>query len=49
MRLSLTNLMTFPWLRDAVRAGRTALHGAFFDIRSGELEMLDGDGGFRVV
>lgn len=49
VRLSLANLMTFPWLRDAVRAGRTALHGAFFDIRSGELELLDGDGGFRVV
>ena len=49
VRLSLTNLLTFPWLRDAVRSGRTALHGAYFDIRSGELEMLDGTGAFRVV
>ena len=44
VRLSLANLMTFPWIKDAVEAGHITLHGCFFDIRSGVLERL-GDGG----
>ena len=47
VRLSLANLMTFPWIRDAVRDGRLALHGAYFDIRTGILERLGTDGVFR--
>ena len=43
VRLSLDNLMTFPWIKDAVEAGHITLHGCFFDIRSGILERL-GDG-----
>ena len=43
VRLSLFNLMTFPWIKEAVRAKRLALHGARFGIRSGVLEMLRGD------
>ena len=43
VRLSLDNLMTFPWIKDAVEAGELTLHGCFFDIRSGVLERL-GDG-----
>ena len=43
VRVSLTNLMTFPWIRDAVAEGRLALHGARFAIRTGALEMLRGD------
>jgi len=35
VRLSLENLMTFPWIASAVRAGLLKLHGCFFDIRSG--------------
>jgi len=46
VRLSLANLMTFPWIRDAVRDGRLALHGAYFDIRTGILERLGADGRF---
>ena len=46
VRLSLTNLMTFPWIRDRVRAGRLRLHGGHFDIRSGILDILQADGGF---
>ena len=47
VKLSLANLMTFPWVRDAVREGTLRLHGACFDIRSGILERLGPDGAFR--
>jgi carbonic anhydrase len=43
MRLSLGNLMTFPWIADAVRAGRLQLHGFHFGIASGVLSRLDGE------
>ena len=43
VRLSIANLMTFPWIRDAVEAGRLAVHGARFDIHTGVLAMLEGD------
>ncbi|MGC1444473.1 MAG: carbonic anhydrase [Xanthobacteraceae bacterium] len=49
VRLSLTNLMTFPWIKDAVDAGHITLHGCFFDIRSGVLEQLGDDGVFRHI
>ncbi len=49
VRLSLANLMSFPWIRDAVEAGHIRLHGAFFDIRSGVLERLGADGVFRPI
>jgi carbonic anhydrase len=49
VRLTLANLMTFPWIRDRVRAGTLALHGAFFDIRTGRLERLGPDGAFAPV
>jgi carbonic anhydrase len=49
VRLSLDNLMTFPWIRAAVEAGEMKLHGCFFDIRSGVLERLGEDGVFRPI
>ena len=49
VKQSLANLMTFPWIRDAVRAGRLALHGTYFDIRTGVLERLGPDGVFAPV
>jgi carbonic anhydrase len=49
VRLSLKNLMTFPWIRDAVEAGHTTLHGCFFGIQSGVLERLGEDGTFRPI
>jgi carbonic anhydrase len=49
VRLSLANLMTFPWIKSAVEAGGLELHGCFFDIRSGVLERLGEDGGFHRV
>jgi carbonic anhydrase len=47
--LSLVNLMTFPWIKDAVEAGHITLHGCFFDIRSGVLERLGEDGAFHPI
>jgi carbonic anhydrase len=35
--LSLRNLMTFPWIRERVEAGKLKLHGWYFDINAGEL------------
>lgn len=49
VRLSLVNLMTFPWIEAAVAAGDLALHGCFFDIRSGVLERLGEDDIFHPI
>ncbi len=49
VRLSLDNLLTFPWIKDAVDAGHLTLHGCFFDIRSGVLERLGDDGIFQPI
>jgi carbonic anhydrase len=49
IRLSLQNLLTFPWIKSAVDAGELRLHGCFFDIRSGVLERLGDDGIFRPI
>jgi len=43
VRLSLANLMTFPWIAEAVEAGRLKLHGFSFDVHTGVLSRLDGD------
>jgi carbonic anhydrase len=39
--VSLGNLMTFPFVREAVESGRLRLHGAWKDIRDGGLEVYD--------
>lgn len=44
VRLSLANLMTFPWIEEAVTAGQLGLSGFRFDIRSGALMQLEGAG-----
>ena len=41
IRLGLTNLMTFPWIAQPVKAGRIALHGMHFGIAEGRLARLD--------
>lgn len=41
VKVSLENLMTFPFVQDAVKAGTLALHGAWTDIAEGGLEHLD--------
>jgi carbonic anhydrase len=43
IRLSLANLMTFPWIAEAVAAGRLQLAGFRFGIANGILEILEGD------
>jgi carbonic anhydrase len=35
--VSLSNLMTFSWIRERVEQGQLALHGWYFDIERGEL------------
>lgn len=49
VRVSLDNLMTFPWIAERVADGRLRLHGMFYQISTGMLERLDQDGGFRAV
>lgn len=39
--VSLGNLMTFPWVRERVEAGRLTLHGWYFDIQRGQLLRYD--------
>ena len=41
VRLSLRNLMGFPWVLDRVERGRLTLHGAYFAIADGVLHVLD--------
>lgn len=49
VRLSIENLRTFWWVREAVEARRLRLHGCYFGIRTGVLEMLGEDGRFAPV
>lgn len=46
VKLSLENLQTFWWVREAVKAGTLQLHGCYFGIRRGVLEVLGTDGKF---
>ena len=48
--ISLRNLVTFPFVRDAMAAGELRLHGLYTDIAGGELWALgSGDAGFEPV
>ncbi len=44
VRLSLANLMTFPWIAEAVAANRLTLQGYWFDVHSGVLAHVGPDG-----
>ncbi|MEM6615688.1 MAG: carbonic anhydrase [Pseudomonadota bacterium] len=47
---SVSNLRTFPWIEAQESKGKLKLHGAYFDIESGELSWYDKAlGSFRVV
>jgi carbonic anhydrase len=46
IKLSLRNLVGFPWIAQAVGRGELALHGAWFSIRTGALSLLQADGAF---
>jgi carbonic anhydrase len=49
VKVSLQNLMTFPWIRERVTGGRLRLHGCYFGVESGQLLLLDDSGTFRPV
>jgi len=49
VKLSLENLMTFPWIAQRVVEQQVHLAGMIFDIRSGVLSVLDADGSFGPV
>ena len=44
VRLSLANLMTFPWIAEAAAAGKLELQGFLFDIHTGALLSVASDG-----
>jgi len=46
VKVSLANLMTFPWIAGGVAEGSLALHGAWFQISNGTLHLLQPDGTF---
>lgn len=45
IRNSIQNLRTFPYVAELEAAGKLAVHGAWFDISTGELWIMDGDSG----
>lgn len=40
IRITIDNLMTFPWVAERVHAGQLQLHGWHFDFERGELDRL---------
>ena len=45
IRNSIANLRTFPYVRDREEAGTLTVHGAWFDISTGELWIMNGETG----
>ncbi|WP_242115469.1 carbonic anhydrase [Sphingomonas lacusdianchii] len=43
VKVSLQNLMTFPFVKERVEAGKLKLHGAVFAIEDGRLRVLEGE------
>lgn len=48
-RQSLSNLQTFPWIRDRVESGALRLFACLFDIVAGDMQSLDVRGNFKTV
>ena len=46
VKVSLANLMTFPWIRERADAGLLTIHGWYFDLGNGTLYVLNKDGAF---
>jgi len=46
VKVSLANLMTFPFVKSRVESGDLSLHGAVFAIGDGKLRVLEDDGTF---
>ena len=49
VRQSLTNLMTFPFVKDAVENGTLKLQGAYFSIIQARLMLANDDGEFELI
>jgi carbonic anhydrase len=49
VRVSLANLLTFPFVAERVQAGKLKLHGAYFAIADGVLHVMDETGSFSVA
>ncbi len=49
VKVSLENLLTFPWIRERVESGQLELHGGYFSIETGQLLLLGKDGNFQPV
>ena len=49
VRVSMRNLMTFPFIREAVDAGALTIHGAVFAIADGKLRVLGEDERFEAA
>lgn len=45
VRQSIGNLLSFPYLKTRVEEGKLSLHGAWFDISTGELWVMNGESG----
>ncbi|QKK33391.1 carbonic anhydrase (plasmid) [Rhizobium indicum] len=46
IRNSIANLQTFPFVRNREEKGELSIHGAWFDISTGELWVMNGKGDF---
>jgi carbonic anhydrase len=46
IRNSIANLKTFPFVRNGIETGALDVHGAWFDISTGELWVMDEQGDF---
>ena len=49
VKVSIANLMTFPFVRDRVEAGTLSIHGAVFAIADGKLRVMDDQGRFEAA
>ena len=49
VKVSIANLMTFPFVKERVDAGTLTLHGAVFAIADGKLRVMDADGRFEAA
>ena len=49
VRVSIANLLTFPYVRERVEAGALTIHGAVFAIADGRLRVLGEDGRFEAA
>lgn len=45
IKVSLENLMTFPWIKERADAGNLGLHGWYFDLETGFLTVYDAEQG----